>query len=417
MGDILVRSVDAPPPEETDEGTCLIFDPPMHILERTWEGVAIEINQRYEELQNLIRWSRNRRHVAAAAVDFLVGLERTLDEMRTSIPCITRCVNPFVSEAVVFQHLRLRRHAVARWVMRSLLSYVATLQHCSAYHNTVLRPLVDAYNGLCVRARTQMTDDRMTELVLVEAIDLLRDTEAALAIAPPLFHIAFRLLFALIDHLREDVTLYRLYQDARNGARLRHDPSVVPSPPRTEHQFERPPHSSVRHPTFLSPPLQRTHPSSDDPPSISSRFVPSYDPSPIVPITPRLRPPILVPRCDVSMVDNLGLEDGDGAPDNVTCAVCMDAASGPRLPCGHKVMCNGCTASVDRCPLCRDRFQPAEVSWNDSCQQQFFSPSFVGEGKEEKTVKDPTSATPPRAELFSPSPAKRPRRRIRNFHI
>ena len=56
---------------------------------------------------------------------------------------------------------------------------------------------------------------------------------------------------------------------------------------------------------------------------------------------------------------------------NETCAVCADAECAPRLPCGHRCMCAECAASVDRCPLCRDQYDPSEVAWADACGKSY----------------------------------------------
>lgn len=129
---------------------CVVRNPPSHVLRRTWDGAAIEITDRYEAIRTSFRTGDP--GAASAAAAFLVGLDRTLEDMRTSVSYnISRYVNAAIYEAVVFQYLRLQRHAMARCLLRALLVRTAASQH--PFHRTVLRPFVDDYNGLCVRAR------------------------------------------------------------------------------------------------------------------------------------------------------------------------------------------------------------------------------------------------------------------------
>lgn len=119
------------------------------------------------------------------------------------------------------------------------------------------------------------------------------------------------LLAALVEHLRADV---QTYQGRRRVGVVALASARIPSPP--------------------TPPT----------------------PTPPV-VTRKLRQPTaIVTRCDDT---------------TDTCAICMDKECAPRLPCGHKCMCAECAASVDRCPLCRDHFDPSEVAWTDACGTAF----------------------------------------------
>jgi hypothetical protein len=207
-----------------------------------------------------------------------------------------------------------------RWRRRAMLRIA--LRQAGRHSVPTVRSLLDTFNHLAWRAGRHTLEPELFDDLTAFHRRLVSDPQ-------PNDPSVRSLLAALVDHLREDISAYHIRFDALYRP--------VPTPPPT-------------------------------PPPSAPAVVASRSSLPAVAFP--FRTPIDAP------VD--GGDDADGDADAALCVVCIDEPRTPRLPCGHKTMCGTCAASVDRCPLCRDPFDPSEVAWTDACAREFYRPPPTG---------------------------------------
>lgn len=300
-----------------------VFQPPPGLLQNTLGGIAVAIEQEYHTIRNIQPLA----DVPDKAISFLRRLDAALTTIKSNRPDVLTCIDPSVDAAVVYQRLRFRRHAMMRYTLRILL---AQIRQFGRGTEVFLFSFVEEYNCLVSRTKRCAMDGELIH----DIASLLRRADAYTASSPDQNE-ALMLLCRLLRHLRDDPDTYR------GRIRNANDASV-------------------------------SSPSAAAPPSTPSAPAPAPEPRPVVVVVPspsdgthRFRTPIVVRLCPTA-----ALPSPDG------CVICMDAACRPRLPCGHKTMCTQCAASVDRCPLCRDAFDPSEVAWEDSCNESFVGASL-----------------------------------------
>ena len=90
-----------------------------------------------------------------------------------------------------------------------------------------------------------------------------------------------------------------------------------------------------------------------------ARFAAAHRPSWSPPLPPEPPPPLPPPQAQVQILAPAPARAPPPPPAETTthetaCIICMDA---PRnhaaIACGHQVVCGGCSAQLDRCPVCR----------------------------------------------------------------
>jgi hypothetical protein len=296
MGDIFTHPIQ-------DAVMRKVVSPPPGLLENTLGGVALAIERDYA----MLRATNPPSHVPKRSDLFLRRLDSVLANIRRDHPRVEECCDPSVNAAVVYQRLRLRRHAILRYSLRILVTRFRRMGNAGQGFPC---HFVDEYNRLASRVK------RPGQLASVadDAAHLRRRVDAHTVNAYDHSQ-ALRYLSSLLRHLYDDIRLYR-----------RRGPPVVPPP------SSPPPREAARTPMAVAS-------------AVSS-----------VPSPP---PPVGPPPTDTECVD---------------CVICMDQPCLPRLPCGHKVMCTDCAASVDKCPICRLKFCPSRVHWQDPASESFIPP-------------------------------------------
>jgi hypothetical protein len=343
MGDIHSRL-------EGDPAMARVLAPPPGVLARTLGGVGLTVDRDYTASRT-----------AEDAAGFLERTDAILRHLVCQRPDLPRCVNPDDAEAVVFQRIRWHRRSMLRIAIRSAVSREAP----SAL--PLLRSQLDAFNHLAGRTRRYRLEPK-----------LLDDIEAlALWVATSEPTTARTLLAELIAHLRDDVLTYRsrvFSRDWASAAEARHHrrrpPAVV------QRSWSPPPHHGTVIALHSTPELSPHGPRRSPPP-------PATTTAPSPPPAAKFRTPINAPT---TVRQNAGGGEAEEEEAAQHCAVCMDRTRGPRLPCGHKSMCGTCTASVARCPMCRNNFDPSEVAWADASPLGFYVPQPMGEKDDHRTA-------------------------------
>lgn len=367
-----------------------VLRPPPGLLENTFDGVSLSMEEHYAAVRRLDR-SAVVNDPQRTAVRFVEYADRTLAAIRGMRTLGHRgpggTIPPDVSNAasIVYHRIRYRRWSVLRYLLRAI---VETRLQVIGLESDVRRHL-DRYNDLTSSVRRMPTSPAL----ITEVDRFARQTWAAIdgvhrnydRTSPPeetlipdthavnAHSSVFRVLHALLLHLREDMETMRDHEE--RSARRRVPP---PRPQPTVTTWTDPtPTVAVSAPTVfpvVAPAAPPTVPRANPP-------VPTpTPPTSTKAVAPRtMRAPIVVAVVDeeegkgpwAGEVDSTAADRKGGLSTAEPCVVCLDRLRVPRLPCGHKCMCATCTASVERCPLCRDNFDPSEVAWIDPSPLSF----------------------------------------------
>ena len=312
MGDIFTR------PENDANGMAHVVRPRPGLLQTTLGGIGATVAERYAT----VRANQSSTDALETAMRFIEEVDGYLRTILRDRPDLPFCTDPSDDEAVAYQHIRLQHRAAMRSALRKSLA--------RQYDNNGIffRTAVDEYNDLVSRAGRNAAEANLlgdTAALLARLFDLSDGNDVR--------GVRRRLLIGLLHHLHADLITYS--ERRHPGRSYRPEPTITPLPPPP------PPPPTVAAAEVTEEVVRRT-----DGSTAARTF---------------RTPPVVTPA--------------DPIVPNETCAVCLDADCAPRLPCGHKCMCAECAASVDRCPLCRDQYDPSEVAWADKCGTPYIIPA------------------------------------------
>lgn len=350
MGDVLSRPSPTHP-------MWTVVHPPPGVLEETLGGVALPYEERYASLRSRpYQCTEERAAVLWSGERFVTDAGAVIRDIAAAHPDIAEeGADTPMGVAIVYHRLRLHRRSTLRYMLRLSLSLYG---EATAEDDCLLFAVVEEYNRLVTRVGRDARDPSLLNIATA-----LRDRIAAVASpgAEPMRDRILFLLRELTGNVQEDIRVFRLYR-----RRSRANPGAPPPPPpATQSTVPNPPPPPRPTPTTVHTTQYRAPNRSPSRQRNRRRTPAGKRPgATAIPLPPRS--PLVVPT-PLGHADRPTGESATPTP----CVVCQDATRRPRLPCGHKVMCSSCTASVQRCPLCRDNYLYVEVAWEDPDPREY----------------------------------------------